>query len=145
MQKQTASTLRNKVSKSIEIKRHADDIIKSIISKATSAAESNQEYISLKIPVTFDVTGIKSDNAQLLIYVEIIKELEEREFKVKIDKESGIWYISGWDITYNNDINKRQALIDFLASRTLQASLPKSSTKKKAQKSLDDDDDDIQY
>lgn len=115
--KVTASTLKQKSIVSSTIKRSVGDIIKAFEQDATVACENHLGSCDIKIPTVFDVPGMTNKKAQLLIYTELVKELEDREFHVQIDRGSGIWTISGWEIKVDSNLEKQ--LVELIASRTV--------------------------
>ncbi len=52
----------------------------------------------------------------MLIYVEVIKDLEDRGYHVEIDTDSGIWTITGWTIKVDSELEKD--LLKVIAART---------------------------
>ena len=97
------------------IKKNTDDIFKMIKQDIVDAVKSGNNSCEIVMPTNFDIIGVDNESAQLIIYAQIIAELETKGFKVKINKISKVWRISGWDI--NVDAYHKQELYKYLAAR----------------------------
>lgn len=110
----TAKSLGQRAVKKNIIKGHVNEIVKAFEHDAMTAAENHLLSCTMKVPKVFDIPGMSNKKAQLCIYVALIRELEDREFKVEIDFETGEWEISGWEFDID-DVLEQELMNEIIA------------------------------
>lgn len=111
----TADSLKAKSIKIGIINGHVAELLRACLQDAHEANENHMSSCSVKIPLTFEVPGLSFAKAQMLIYYQLIQQLESRGFRVSIDKSTNLWTISGWDTTCDTTLDTN--MLELIASR----------------------------
>lgn len=112
----TAASLQKKCAYTGQVKSEIYDILNAMDQDINAAAENNQSCIEFSMPANFNIAGTTNSRAQLLIYNDVIENLESRGFTVRINQSSNIWVIRGWNIIVDSKLENE--LMNTIASRT---------------------------
>lgn len=101
--------------KNPQIDDQVKDLLYAFNQQVRKAVESNMSQCYINVPQFFGIRGMNNDEAQLLIYGELIKQLDQLGYHVRINRKTGVWRIWGWEIITDSRIKK--SLITLVASR----------------------------
>lgn len=114
---QPVSNIKQKVITNSEMSDIIKILLLNINDSIMNAVKNRQQHVYQSIPLHFNIPNMTNSKAQLLIYTELINILEENGYHVRINKETNVWMISGWEIKCDDEIKKD--LLELLASRTI--------------------------
>lgn len=93
----TADKLRSEWTSAVFIERHVKDIMVTIQNRILDAHRDSRTHIMYGAPVNFSVPEMSNEDASILVYHKIIKDLEKRGFKVVVEMhESETTLIISW-------------------------------------------------
>lgn len=109
----TASQVQKTCATSQILEQQIMTILKTFQSEIIEASKSGLTSININVPTNFSIGNMNNKTAQTIIYDRIIKELEEREFNVKITMStSSVTYFVRWDVeTDSGDLKQMRTTI----------------------------------
>lgn len=103
----TASQVQNACITSQVLEAEIKTILRTFQAEIIEASKNGLTSINIKVPTNFNIANMNNKTAQTIIYDRLIKELEEREFGVKISMStSSVTYFIDWGVeTKSGDLN----------------------------------------
>lgn len=122
----TASDLQNKDTGGRMIKYQTNIILKTIQSEIKEANSNGMYQVITPIPTNFNIPGMLNTDSQAYIYHNVLKELEDRGFRVRINMGEGIVsFCVSWGGSVNHEHINR--MIKVIAQHTIKTKSNKTS------------------
>lgn len=109
-----ASSLKHNEAQKRNVRAEVKNILANIDNEIRTAHEQGKNYeVSISVPITFSIPHMQNKDAQRMIYYEIIKSLEEREFIVEIElkKDSTLFYVTWLSSDEKTEIELQNTII----------------------------------
>ena len=104
------------------LRKSTTDILRSLMDDIRKAKQSYKNSITTRLPITFQIPGLSNKDAQRILWSNIIKELNKKNYRVKINpkKDSCILQIIWISKEEEYIIKEQMSLIASHIDRSLQ-------------------------
>lgn len=107
----TAGTLQKKANTG-QVREEIDNILKTLEGVILTAHEQRASNVVHELPTNFAISNMTLQDAQRVIYSNVIEELEKRQFKVKIKLNPTSTFITvGWVSMYDRQEMERMSSV----------------------------------
>ena len=109
----TASQVKQSCTTALLLEQQITTILKTFQAEITESSKNGLTSVQINVPTNFSLGDMNNKTAQTIIYARLIKELEEREFNVKITMStSSVTYIISWVAdSDSSDLNQMRTTI----------------------------------
>lgn len=109
----TASQVQKSCATSQILEQQLNTILKTFQSAIMEASKNGLTSVNIDVPTNFSIGNMNNKTAQTIIYERLVRELEDREFNVKLSMStSSVTYFIRWDVeTDSGDLKKMRNTI----------------------------------
>jgi hypothetical protein len=131
----TARQLRSQWSRTQFVNKNVQNILTAIEDRVMDAHRDSRTSITFGAPVNFDIPEMTNKDASILVYYNIIQELEKKEFKVTMEMStSETTFVITWNEAQDDD--SLNHMLKYIASKRTDTPLanykrPKVAMRKK--------------
>ena len=97
------------------LKKETNDILRTLSDDIMKAKQSYQNNVMTTMPITFTIPGLSNKDAQRIIWNSVLKELNEKNYRVRLNPtKNKCWIKIIWISKEEEEIIKEQ--MNFIAS-----------------------------